>query len=186
VNISASHGRSAGRVELPLTSALVMIVRRAEPNEVEQAIDVWRAANPESGLRRHPERLRRWSLDRGAHLYIGVDGARVVGMALSVLGRADHGAGDVIPGQRHVIGVSVVPARRREGIARGMVRAVVDGARREACERVTLWVHVDNPAAQQLFQSFGFRPTGRRACDDAGVEMMQMELSFAREPASSH
>jgi ribosomal protein S18 acetylase RimI-like enzyme len=161
----------------------VTIVRHAEPDEVEAAIDVWRAANPTSGLEQHPERLRRWSSGRGAHMHVAVDGDCVVGMVLSVLGRTDDGAGEVIPGLRHLMGLSVIPARRREGVARRLVRAVVDEARQEASGWVTLWVHDDNVAARRLFESFGFRSTGRSEPDDAGVKTTQMELSLAGETA---
>ena len=156
------------------------MVRHAEPGEVETAIKVWRAANPGSALQHHPERLRRWSSQRGAYLHVALDGDHVVGMVLSVLGRAGDGAGDVIPGLRHVIGLSVVPARRRQGVARSLLCAVVDEARQEACERVTLWVHADNSAARQLFASVGFRSTGRSEPDDAGVETTHMELLLRR------
>jgi ribosomal protein S18 acetylase RimI-like enzyme len=158
----------------------VVVVRHAEPDEVEAAIGVWRAANPRSRLQQHPERLRRWSSDAGAHLYVALDGDHVVGMVLSVPGRADDGAGDMIPGLRHLIGLSVLPARRREGLGRDLVRSVIDEARQEACERVTLWVHADNVAARRLFAMVGFRPTGRSEPDDAGVETTHMELRLRR------
>jgi ribosomal protein S18 acetylase RimI-like enzyme len=151
-------------------------VRHAEPGEVEAAINVWRAANSGSGLEQHPERLRQWSSDRGAHLHVALDGERIVGMVLSVLGRADDGAGDVIPGLRHLIGLSVIPAERRQGVGSRLVGAVVDEARQEACERVTLWVSTGNSAARRLFASVGFRSTGRRDLDDSGVEATHMEL----------
>ena len=155
------------------------IVRHANAGEVEKAITVWQAANPNSGLTEHPERVRRWSSDRDAHLHVAADGDRVVGMVLSVLGRANDGAGEVIAGVRHLIGLAVVPAQRREGVGRRLMDAVIEEARQEACERVTLWVHADNLAARRLFESFGFRPTGRSEPDDAGVETTQMELALA-------
>ena len=157
------------------------IVRHADPHETETAIDVWRAANPDSRLEQHPDRLRRWSSERGAHVHVAVDQDRVIGMVLSVLGRADDGAGEVVPGLRHLIGLAVAPTRRREGVARRLVCAVIDEARREACEWVRLWVHADNAAARRLFESVGFRATGRSALDDGGTETSQMELSLVRD-----
>jgi ribosomal protein S18 acetylase RimI-like enzyme len=157
----------------------LVIVRHARAQEVEAAIDVWRAANPRSGLEQHPDRLRRWSADRDAHFHIASDGDRVVGAVLSVLGRADDGAGDVIPGLRHLTGVAVVPDRRREGIGQSLLGAVLDEAVREGCERVTLWVRADNLPAWRLFESFGFRTSGRSEPDEAGIESMHMELSLA-------
>jgi ribosomal protein S18 acetylase RimI-like enzyme len=164
----------------------VVTVRHASAQEVEAAIDVWRAANPGSALVEHPERLRRWSADRGAQLYVADDGSgRVVGAVLSVLGRADDGAGELIPGLRHLTGLAVVPERRRAGVARSLLRVLLDEAAEEGCARVTLWVRADNLPAQRLFASLGFRPTGRREPDDAGAESMHMEVALACARTSS-
>ena len=160
----------------------MVTVRHAGAQEVEAAIEVWRAANPTSGLEQHPERLRRWSSDHGAQFHVAVDGERVVGVVLSIPGRADDGAGELISGLRHLTGVAVVPDRRGEGVARSLLGAVLDEAARAGCERVTLWVRADNLPARRLFESFGFEPTGRREPDDAGAESMHMGLSLASEP----
>jgi len=158
-----------------------VIVRHARAQEVEAAIEVWQAANPGSALVEHPERLRRWSTDHGARLHVAVDDGRIVGAVLSVLGRADDGAGALIPGLRLLTGLAVVPQRRRAGVARSLVRAVLDEAAREGCERVTLWARADNLPAQRLFVSLGFAPTGRREPDAAGIESMHMEAALTGE-----
>jgi ribosomal protein S18 acetylase RimI-like enzyme len=164
----------------------LVTVRHASPQEVEAAIDVWHAANPGSALVEHPKRLRRWSTDQGARLHVAVEGGRIVGAVLSVLGRADDGAGELIPGLRLLTGLAVVPERRRAGVARSLVRALLDEAAREGCERVTLWVRADNLPAQRLFATFGFRPTGRREPDDAGAESMHMEVALTRAKIGDH
>jgi ribosomal protein S18 acetylase RimI-like enzyme len=155
-----------------------VVVRQARAEEVDQAIGVWRAANRLSPLPQHPERLRRWASGDGARLHVAVEGDRLVGMALSLLGRTEDGAGQVVPGLRHLTGVAVEPSRQREGIASKLLHAVLEEARREDCERVTLWVRTDNHAARRLFASFEFRPTGRSEPDEAGTEMTQLELAL--------
>jgi ribosomal protein S18 acetylase RimI-like enzyme len=151
------------------------VIRQADPAELESALDVWRAANAESGLHGHLEHLRDWALEDGARVFLAAEGERLVGVAFSLRGRAADGAGPVVPGQRHLTGFAVVPERQQHGIGRSLLSAVLEDARREGCARVTLWTHAANVPARKLFEAAGFLPTGRRELDADGAEMLLLE-----------
>jgi ribosomal protein S18 acetylase RimI-like enzyme len=152
-----------------------IVIRQADPAEVESALGVWRAANAESGLHGHPEHLRDWAREDGARVFVAAEGERLVGVAFSLRGRAADGAGPVLPGQRHLTGFAVIPERQRQGIGRRLLSTVVDDARRDGCMRVTLWTHAANVPARKLFDAAGFLPTGRREPDADGAEMLLLE-----------
>ena len=151
-----------------------MVVRRAATSEVDAAVAVWRSANATSPLGHHAARLRSWAQEPGAKLFVAADGDDLVGMILSLVARADDGAGPPIPGARHITGVAVLPDRQRGGVGGTLLRAALDDARAEGCDRVTLWTHVGNERALRLFEAYGFRPTGRTAYDDAGEPTRQL------------
>jgi GNAT superfamily N-acetyltransferase len=148
-----------------------VVVRRAANSEVKAALDVWRSANAGSPLELHPARLRRWSQEPGTKLFVAVDGDDVIGMILSLVARADDGAGPPIPRARHFTGLAVLPERQRGGVGGALLRTALDDARAEGSERGTLWTHVGNERARRLFEAHGFRPTGRTGHDDGGPTM---------------
>ena len=150
-------------------------IRQADPAELEPALGVWRAANPDSELHGHLERLRDGARDDGARVFVAAEGKRLVGVAFSLPRRAADGAGPVLPGQRHLSGFAVIPERQRHGIGRSLLSTVLEDARRDGCARVTLWTHAANVPARKLFEAAGFVPTGRRGSDDNGAEMLQLE-----------
>jgi ribosomal protein S18 acetylase RimI-like enzyme len=150
-------------------------VRRAGMEEISAAVTVWQAANPDSTVPQHADALRRWVRDPDAVLLVAESGGRVVGMVLLLPGRDQDGAGDLVPGLRHLTGLAVRPEDQRSGVG----SALLDTALREAADRkatrVTLWTTVDNAAAQRLFVSRGFAPTGRSARDGGGTAMLHFE-----------
>jgi ribosomal protein S18 acetylase RimI-like enzyme len=158
---------------------VTLVVRLARADEVEAAVMVWRLANDRSALQEHPERLEGWAQEEGARLYVAAQGDRLVGMVLGLRGRADDGAGDVIPGLCHLTGLAVVPDRQRSGIGRSLMAALLADADRDRCHTVTLWTTATNAPALTLFASLGFRPTGRFAHDDSGIRMLQLARSRA-------
>ena len=58
--------------------------------------------------------------------------------------------------------LAVDAAHRRRGIARELLRYLIDGARRRGCGRATLEVRVENVPARTLYEGFGFEVVGRR------------------------
>src|ERR687884_40440 len=116
---------------------MVTEIRQADPAELESALGVWRAANSDSRLHGHLEHLRGWAREDGARVFVAAEGTCLVGVAFSLPGRAADGAGAVLPGQRHLTGLAVVPERQRRGIGRSLLSVVLEDARREGCSRVT-------------------------------------------------
>lgn len=52
--------------------------------------------------------------------------------------------------------IAVAPSARRQGIARDLVRRMLDEAAARGARETFLEVRVDNPGAQALYESFGF------------------------------
>ena len=78
----------------------------------------------------------------------------------------------------HIINVATRPDRRRRGIGRALMEAVVGYAREERMRHVLLEVRRSNEAAIALYRSVGFFAMGVRARyypdDEDAVEMVLM------------
>ncbi len=61
-----------------------------------------------------------------------------------------------------ILTVGVLPAARRYGLGRALVRALVTEARRRGASEVLLEVREDNLAARKLYEAEGFANLGRR------------------------
>ena len=75
--------------------------------------------------------------------------------------------------------IAVDPSRRRTGLARALLRHLVDGARVRGCRRATLEVRVGNAAARALYERFGFSVVGRRPGYYANTGEDALLLTFA-------
>jgi ribosomal-protein-alanine N-acetyltransferase len=84
----------------------------------------------------------------------------------------------------HVTNVAVHPSRRRQGIARGLLAGLLAEAQARDVRLVVLEVRPSNREAIGLYESFGFRVTGRRRgyYYDTGEDALVMEARF---PADS-
>ena len=84
-----------------------------------------------------------------------------------------------------LVSMWVEPDARRSGVARHLVAAVTEDARRRGSRSVILWVAHTNAAAERLYAGCGFVRTGRvQPIDDSdptrGSEFqMQLPLSIA-------
>jgi ribosomal-protein-alanine N-acetyltransferase len=90
-------------------------------------------------------------------------------------------AGLLVVGQSaEILTVGVVPAARRQGIARRLLAGLLEEAQRRAVVEVFLEVRVDNVAARQLYTSDGFVEVGLRpGYYDAGrVDAVVMRRAF--------
>ena len=68
----------------------------------------------------------------------------------------------VVAREAEILTVGVVPAARRRGIGRQLVRALLEHARAREARVAFLEVRVDNPAAQALYVGEGFTQVGMR------------------------
>ena len=85
----------------------------------------------------------------------------------------------------HITNVAVRPDARRQGIARGLLRAVLDDARVRGFKMVVLEVRPSNSHALALYESFGFRVVGRRRgyYYDTGEDALVMEIGLGAHSA---
>jgi len=85
----------------------------------------------------------------------------------------------------HLGNLAVVPGRRRRGVARRLLTELLERARAEGCDALSLEVRVSNFAAQGLYRRHGFRLAGLRRgyYRDTGEDALIMEWRAGREAA---
>jgi ribosomal-protein-alanine N-acetyltransferase len=86
----------------------------------------------------------------------------------------------LLPGELHINNLAVVPAWRRQGLARQLLRAVLGAAEAEGTSRATLEVRRSNLAAIRLYEGLGFTATAVRP--DYYLEPVEDALVLWREP----
>jgi GNAT superfamily N-acetyltransferase len=150
------------------------------PADHEAAIGVWRAANIARLLPPSVERVARiWEklADPGACLVIGHPSASrdVLAMALAEPGRAQDGAGAVIPGYGHVSMVFVHPDMWGRGVGRQLLQGLHERASERGWSRTTLWTRASNARARRLYQSQGYRASGHETTLGDGGPILQLE-----------
>jgi ribosomal-protein-alanine N-acetyltransferase len=104
------------------------------------------------------------------------------------------GAGEVIgylclwevADELHITNVAVRPDTRRQGVARALLRSVMEDGRRRGFKMVVLEVRPSNRHALSLYESFGFRVVGRRHgyYYDTGEDALVMEIDLGHQAAS--
>jgi ribosomal protein S18 acetylase RimI-like enzyme len=83
----------------------------------------------------------------------------------------------------HLISMWVSPAGRCRGIGGALVRAVLEWAQAEGCERVKLWVTEGNEPAKRLYARNGFVPTGENQAIRPGEwSRLEYAMECAFEP----
>jgi GNAT superfamily N-acetyltransferase len=110
-----------------------------------------------------------------AFLVIAEDAGAVVGMALAMQGLADDGAGPPVPGLCFIGMVFVAPDRWGQGIGGRIVDSVLAEVWSRGYGRAQLWTHASNERAQRLYESRGFRRTGREQDHELGDRIVQYE-----------
>jgi ribosomal-protein-alanine N-acetyltransferase len=84
---------------------------------------------------------------------VAVDGPAVAGYA----------GGWVLAGQEyHLLNVAVAAARRRQGVGRAMLTALLARAHAHGCRSAVLEVRRENETARRLYEGLGFRAEGVR------------------------
>jgi ribosomal-protein-alanine N-acetyltransferase len=86
----------------------------------------------------------------------------------------------------HITNVAVRPDARRQGVARALIRSVLEDGRRRGFKLVVLEVRPSNHHALSLYESFGFRVVGRRHgyYYDTGEDALVMEIGLGHQAAS--
>jgi len=99
----------------------------------------------------------RWGADAFA-LQLGLPGA---------FGWIDPSGGMVLArvaaDEAEILTLAVIPARRRHGIGRALLRRAIAAAAQRGAASMFLEVAADNAAALGLYRGLGFRDVGRRA-----------------------
>jgi ribosomal-protein-alanine N-acetyltransferase len=87
----------------------------------------------------------------------------------------------------HITNLAVHPDLRRRGMARALLGAVLEDARRRGVGLAFLEVRPTNAEALGLYESFGFRVIGRRKgyYFDTGEDALVMEARLSPEPSES-
>lgn len=86
----------------------------------------------------------------------------------------------LLEGETHLMRLAVAPERRREGLGRTLLDAVLSASAAKGMERAVLEVRENNPAALSLYRSRGFRVTGRRRgyYEDGRTDALTMTLDL--------
>ena len=92
------------------------------------------------------------ALAAGYSASTGVREGRIVAYGVLMLG----------PGEAQILNLSVVPAARRQGLGRELLRYFVDDARWLHAGQIFLEVRASNVAAIALYETEGFAPVARR------------------------
>jgi GNAT superfamily N-acetyltransferase len=169
-------------------------VREATGAELLAAANVWERARIAGG--RRPSAARRARVHDKLHdpsglVTVAMLEGDLIGMTLLEPARHTGGAGDVIAGRAHVAMVFVDPAHQGAGVG----RVLMDGTHELAHDRgwldASLWTRTENTAARSLYQSAGYRETGKHQVTSTGDHIDQWlraahpRLGDATTPGSS-
>jgi GNAT superfamily N-acetyltransferase len=150
------------------------------PADHEAAVGVWRATNVARLLPPSVDRVGRiWEklAEPDACLVIGhLDADRgVVAMALAEAGRAEHGAGAVIPGYGHVSMVFVHPDMWGRGVGGQLLQGLHERASERGWCHTTLWTRASNAAARRLYEGQGYRRSGQETTLGSGDPIFEFQ-----------
>lgn len=84
----------------------------------------------------------------------------LVAMAGNVV--AGYVGSQTVLGESDMMNLAVHPEFRRQGVARDLVLALVEGLNQRGSHRLTLEVRVSNNPARKLYENLGFVQVGRR------------------------
>ena len=92
-----------------------------------------------------------------------------------------------IPPEIHITNLAVHGLWRRQGIARLLLGAVLEDARRRHLTLAVLEVRPTNTEARSLYEDFGFKVIGRRKgyYFDTGEDALLMKADLTPSPSSS-
>jgi 8-oxo-dGTP pyrophosphatase MutT (NUDIX family)/GNAT superfamily N-acetyltransferase len=163
-------------------------ILRAGPDD-DGVAALWNAATDVRREQTGLHRLRDHSpsvLRRPGCFGVGIfEGAGLVSLAVAMPGNEDNGRSRrPIPGLMHISSVATVPGRWGEGLGRRAVNAVTSLGKRHGFARAQLWTHASNPISRHLYESMGFRHSGRTLVDDFGEDIVHYVLELDADPVA--
>jgi GNAT superfamily N-acetyltransferase len=101
----------------------------------------------------------------------------VAAMALAETGRAEHGAGAVIPGYSHVSMMFAHPDMWGRGLGRQLLQGLHERASERGWSRTTPWTRASKARAQPLCVGQGYRRSGQdqETTFGSGDPILQLE-----------
>ena len=92
-----------------------------------------------------------------------------------------------VPPEIHITNMAVHPEWRRQGIARALLAAILEDARRRGMTLALLEVRPTNAEALGLYEGLGFQIVGRRKgyYFDTGEDALLMQADLTPSPSSS-
>ena len=143
------------------------IVRLLDAADLEACLALDQAAL--GGLWTREQWLK--ELDDGRRPCLGVvESGRLLALA----------CGWLVVDELHITAVAASPERRREGLGRRVLQALLDEGVRQGARNATLEVSASNPAANALYARCGFRTAGirhgyYRNGDDALIQWLRLQ-----------
>jgi [ribosomal protein S18]-alanine N-acetyltransferase len=145
-------------------------LRRANEDDLAAVIALEDAIYPDDA----------WSSENMARELVGEHTYYLV--AIGEDGAIDAYAGLLAPlgtGQGDIQTVTVAPRARRQGLARTLMLALINEARRRGAEELFLEVRVDNESAKALYAALGFDTVAvRKRYYKGGIDALSMRLSI--------
>jgi GNAT superfamily N-acetyltransferase len=123
-----------------------MEFRPAQPHDAELILRFWQDAGASIGVTDDVEHIRRVVTNPAAVLLLAVDQDEIVG---TLLGAFDGWRGNLYR-------LVVHPSRRRQGIARQLVRQVEQIFAEWGVRRITVLIEVDRPWAAEFWAAVGY------------------------------
>ena len=157
-------------------------VRSAVAADVGSAVSVWAESwGAESGSA--PDAARKQALRAAAgladaHLVVASHDGEDVGMGLLVHAREEPAGATIVPSVGHISYLYVRPNVWRQGTGRAILLALIDEARNRGYRQLQLDVHTTAEAAQALYRSSGFMPTGLSRTSDRGDLIIRLGLDL--------
>jgi GNAT superfamily N-acetyltransferase len=109
---------------------------------------------------------------RTASWFLAYDGTHAVGLVAGIREQ------DAPEGERHVVSFWVSPDHRGRGVAGSLLTSIVDWARAEGAQVLSLWVVDGNEPATKLYVGHGFEPTGERQPVPGSVTAVEAKLAL--------
>ena len=134
----------------------------------------WRSGKDEDESGLHPMRyVENWGRPGDAAV-IALDEGFPVGAAWYRLFKQSAPGYGFVDEQTPELAIAVVPSRRGRGYGHELLGGLLDCARRDGFDAISLSVAKDNPA-RHLYESYGFEPVR----EDDGAVVMRAALSAA-------